>query len=136
MSDVSGASLHDPAGTGDFGGGDAGRSFRDTTHDLRHQAVDKLRSFADEGKAQVTGSLDGLIDIARELAGKVGGGPLEGYANTAADAVERWAETIKGKSVEDLVNDGREFARAQPAIAISIAVAAGFAISRFLKASN
>ncbi len=136
MTDVSGAALHDSASEALAGVGNAGRSFRDTTHDLRHQAVDKLRSFADEGKAQITGSLDGLIGVARELASKVGSGPLEGYANTAADVVERWAETVKGKSVEDMIDDTRDFASAQPVLAVGIAVAAGFAISRFLKASN
>ena len=159
MSDMSDSTLHDPLGQADFGrdgvsestfGQDAGAggfgsgasgaagSFREQTMNLRSQATDKLRSFADEGKQQVTNSLDGLVDAAREIAGKIGdkGGPLAGYAHTAADTLEHWASAVKDKSVEDLVDDGREFIRQQPGVAVGIAVAAGFVLTRLLKASG
>jgi len=154
MSDMTDNTLHDPLGQTDFGrngvsestfGQDAGAggsgaagSFREQTMNLRSQATDKLRSFADEGKQQVTNSLDGLVDAAREIAGKIGdkGGPLAGYATTAADTLEQWASTVKDKSVEDLFDDGREFIRQQPGVAVGIAVAAGFVLTRLLKASG
>ena len=153
MSDMTDATVQDPLGSTDFGGGvsespfgqDAGASgsqssgaSRGPTQNLRDQATEKLRSFADEGKQQVTNSLDGLVAAAREIADKIGdkGGPLGGYATTAADTLQDWAEQVKTKSVEDLVEDGREFARRSPAVAIGIAVAAGFAISRVLKSGG
>lgn len=127
----------DPGADGSRASGGAG-SFRGQTANLRDQAAEKLRSFADEGKQQVTNSLDGLVEAARELANKVGdkGGPLGGYAHSAADTLEGWAGVVKDKSVEDLIDDARDFARQSPGVAVGIAVAAGFALSRFLKASG
>jgi len=164
MSDMTDSTLHDPLGQRDFGsngvsestfGQDAGAggknqgaggngsssgagSFREQTQNLRSQATDKLRGIADEGKQQVTNSLDGLVDAAREIANRIGdkGGPLGGYAITAADTLEHWASTVKDKSVEDLVDDGREFIRQQPGVAVGIAVAAGFVLTRLLKSSG
>ena len=163
MSDMADSTLHDPLGQRDFGrngvsessfgqdpgaegtdsryssgGSGAGGSFREQTMNLRSQATDKLRSVADEGKQQITNSLDGLVDAAREIANRIGdkGGPLGGYAITAADTLEHWASTVKDKSVEDLLDDGREFIRQQPGVAVGIAVAAGFVLTRLLKASG
>lgn len=158
MSDMADSTLHDPLGQRDFGrdgvsestfGQDAGAggtgsgasgagSFREQTMNLRSQATDKLRSFADEGKQQVTNSLDGLVDAAREIANRIGdkGGPLGGYAVTAADTLEHWASAVKDKSVEDIIDDGREFIRQQPGVAVGIAVAAGFVLTRLLKVSS
>lgn len=118
--------------------GAGGHAARDHGSTLRDAAVDKLRSFADLGKDQVTGSLDGLVAAAREIAAKVGdnAGPLGSYAHTAVDTLEGWADTIKAKSIEDLIDDGRDFARRSPAAAVAIAVVAGFALSRFLKVSS
>ncbi|QXQ07969.1 hypothetical protein KX816_08265 [Sphingosinicellaceae bacterium] len=159
MSDMADSTLHDPLGQRDFGrdgvsessfgqdpgaGGTGSRyssgasSFREQTMNLRSQATDKLRSVADEGKQQVTNSLDGLVDAAREIAHRIGdkGGPLGAYAITAADTLEHWASTVKDKSVEDLMDDGREFIRQQPGMAVGIAVAAGFVLTRLLKVSG
>lgn len=114
-------------------------TIRDKTTDLRGQATAKLRGFADNGKEQVVNSLDGLVTAAREIADKLQGGqfgPVGGYATTAADTLEGWVRTVRDKSVDDLVDDGRELVRTQPAIAVGAAVAAGFALSRFLKASG
>ena len=121
----------------DHGGGTAG--IRQPSASIRDQATEKLKSFADEGKQQVTNSLDGLVQAAREIAGKLDDGafgPVAGYAHDAADRIEQFAGSVKDKSVEDLVDDVRDFAEANPALAVGIAVAAGFALSRFLKSSG
>jgi ElaB/YqjD/DUF883 family membrane-anchored ribosome-binding protein len=112
---------------------------REKATDLRTQATDKLRSFADEGKNQVSNSLDGLVTAAREIADKLQGGaygPLAGYATTAADRLEDWTRTVRDKSVEELIDEGRELVRRAPTAAIGVAVAAGFVLSRFAKASG
>ncbi len=116
----------------------AGRTLRTKASSLRDQAGDKLRSFADLGKDQMTNTLDGLIDAARDIAEKIGGhgGPLSGYSDAAIETLEGWAAVVKDKSIEDLIDDGRDFARRSPAAAVGIAVLAGFVLSRFMKASS
>ena len=149
MSEMPAATTNDAAGHRDFGDGVAesvfgqdtgagGGSMRGSASSLRDQATEKLRSFADNGKAQVTDVIDGVVDAAREIATRFGdkAGPFGDYAHTAVDTLEGWASTVKDKSIEDLIDDGRAFARRSPAAAVGIAVLAGFALSRFLKAGS
>ena len=56
------------------------------------------------------------------------------YARSAADQVQGFAETVKGKDVEDLLEDARRFVRASPAAAIGVAAALGFAVARLVQA--
>ena len=119
--------------------GDSGKSFASHAGTLRDQAADRLRGFADEGKAHITATLDGVVTAAREIADKLGDGafgPVGGYAKDAADTVEQWVEGIKDKSVDELLDDGRDLVRSQPAVAVAVAVVAGFVVSRFLKAGR
>ena len=113
--------------------------FDDPAGKLRDQAVDKLRGFADMGKTQVTDTFDGVVHAAREIANKLQDGsfgPVGGIATQAADALEHWTRGIKDKSIEDLMADGRHLVRRSPAVMVGLAVAAGFTVSRFLKAGN
>ena len=119
-----------------MGGGD---TLRDKSAGLRDQATAKLRGFADDGKHQVANSLDGLVTAAREIADKLQDGqfgPIGGYATTAADTLEGWVQSVRDKSIEDLLDDGRDLVRTSPAVAIGASVAVGFVLSRFLKASG
>ena len=123
----------------DAGADGTGRTFRDHTQTLRDQATDKLHDVFDQGKRQVTDTIDGVVAAAREIAGKLDDGsfgPIGGYAHTAADTIERLARTIKDKSPEELFDDGRDFARANPAVAVGLAVVAGFALTRIFRAGG
>lgn len=118
--------------------GEPAGTFRDQAERLRGQAGDKLRAVADEGKAQVANSLEGLVTAARDIADKLADGqfgPVAGYARTVADTLDGWSATVRDKPVEEWVDDGRELIRRSPAVAVGVAVAAGFVLSRFLKAS-
>lgn len=123
----------------DKGVGGLGEKMRNKSASLRDQASDKLHSVIDDGKEQVASTLDGLVTAAREISDRLQDGsygPIGGYAQTAADTLEGWVRTVREKSVDELLDDGRELVRTQPAIAIGIAVAAGFALTRFLKAGS
>lgn len=105
---------------------------------LRASAGSKALGIADEGKAQVTQTLDGIVEAAREIASKLessGAAPIARYAHQAADAVAGWSSAIDRKSVEDVLEDTRTLVRTSPAIAVGISLAAGFVLSRFLKAT-
>ena len=106
---------------------------------VRADAVGKVRDIADEGKMQAKQALDGIVEAVRDVAHKLedgGVGPLAKYAHKAADAVSGWSGSIDNKSVEELVGDARKLVRNSPAVAIGIALVAGFAVTRFLKAST
>ncbi len=113
--------------------------FDDPAGTLRDQATDRLRGFADTGKTQVTQTLDGVVHAAREIAERLQDGafgPVGGIATQAADALEGWANSVKDKSVEDLLADGQALIRRSPGVAVGVAVAVGFAVSRIFKAGS
>ena len=103
----------------------------------RGVASSTVRSFADEGKTQVTATLDGLATAVRDVATKLensGAAPFAKYAHDAADAVAGWSASVQTKSVDELVDDTRTLVRTSPALAVGVSLAAGFILSRLFKA--
>lgn len=109
---------------------------RDQVSTLKSQAGTRIRGMADDGKERATGLLDDfsevIADAARSVDRKFGEDYGE-YAHRAAGAVSSLADKVRGKSVDDLVDDTRTFVRKSPGIAIGIAAVAGFALVRLLK---
>ena len=68
---------------------------RDQVSNLRGQAGEKLRGFADDGKTRATGMLDDMSEIINDAARSVDqkfGEDYGDYAHRAADAVSALAE--------------------------------------------
>ena len=106
---------------------------------LRDQATERARSAAEQGKTRATETIDNLARAAHDAAGSLEEqvGPQIGqYAHRAADALDSLSDSLRNKSVDELLDDARNFARRSPAVAIGAAVAVGFALSRFLKATS
>jgi ElaB/YqjD/DUF883 family membrane-anchored ribosome-binding protein len=109
---------------------------RDKVTDLRGQAGGKLRSFADDGKTRATGLLDEFSEVIDDAARSIDqrfGQDYGEYAHSAAGAVSSFADRVRNKSVDDIVDDTRDFIRKSPGIAIGIAAVAGFALMRVVK---
>ena len=58
-----------------------------------------------------------------------------GFIHDAAAKLEGAADSLRDRSVDDLIRSLNKFARSQPAAFFGGAVLAGFALSRFLKSS-
>ena len=109
---------------------------KDQVTSLRGQAAEKVRGFADDGKGRVTGLLDNVSEVLGDAAKSVDeklGEDYGDYAHRAASAVSDFAGRIRDKSVDDIIDDTRDFVRKSPAIAIGIAAVAGFALIRVIK---
>ena len=59
-----------------------------------------------------------------------------GFIHNAAAKLEGAADSLRDRSVDDLIRSLNKFARSQPAAFFGGAVLAGFALSRFLKSSS
>jgi hypothetical protein len=109
---------------------------REQVSTIKSQATTRIRGIADEGKEKATGLLDDfsevITDAARSVEGKFGE-DYGSYAHRAAGAVSGLADKVRGKTIDDLLDDTRDFVRKSPAIAIGIAAIAGFALIRLLK---
>lgn len=106
---------------------------------LRGQATDRARSAAEQGKTRATETISGLSRAVHDAAGSLEqqvNPQVAQYAHRAADALDSLSESLRNKSVDELVDDARNFARRSPAVAIGAAVAVGFALARFLKATS
>lgn len=109
---------------------------RDEASKLIGQAGDKARGFADTGKERATGALDEFSALMRDAAGSVDeklGEQYGQYARSAADQISGFAESLRGKQVDDLVDDARAFVQKSPAVAVGIAAGIGFVLARLLK---
>ena len=103
---------------------------------LRSQAADRLHDAAKDGKHRADAMLEGVALAVAEFADRMDGdGQVAKLARSAADTVSGWSATVQSKTVDELVEDSRNVVRQSPALAIGLAVATGFALSRFFKAS-
>jgi hypothetical protein len=101
----------------------------DVGHELGHAAEEqKLR-----GVEAMQGFAHAIATAADELQGQ--SPTVARYVRDAAQHVEGLSNNLRGRSVTDLMHAASDLARAQPAVFIAGAVAAGFALTRFLKSS-
>lgn len=106
---------------------------------LMAAAQSRLLDLAEDGKTELAKGFDGLVDIANELAARVdsaGVGPLASYAWQAAGVLRDIQQGLRDRPVEDLLDDGRALIRREPALAVGVAVAAGFIAARLFKSSS
>lgn len=150
--DVSASATATAADTTSSPGGEAGRAgsdgggaepasikqtLTDKTAELRGQAGDKVRQFADDGKARATGALDDLAKMLSDAADQVDeklGAQFGQYARSTADHVQGFSSSLGETSVDDMVELARDFVRKSPAAAIGIATALGFVVARLAAA--
>lgn len=127
-----GAAEADPAA-----GGDARAALFGKFDDLRGQATDRAREYAQAGKDRATGALDDVIAYVEDAAGEVDariGTHYGDYARRAADGIGGFADALRDKDVDALFADARDLVSKAPAVAIGTAAALGFVVARLLKA--
>jgi len=89
--------------------------YRDTAADQMEALAQGAKSFVAELQDKDTlGMSDYLVDMAESMSGLAG--------------------NLRGKSAEQLLHDGADLARNNPALFIAGSIALGFGLSRFLKA--
>lgn len=130
-------------GTGTGGGangsgsdGDIKAQLRDGASNIQQQAGDKFRAYAETGKTRATSALDEFSQVVNDAASSIDerlGSEYGEYARRAADAVAGFADTIRNKQVDELLDDGRDLVRKSPGVAIGVAAVVGFTLVRLIK---
>jgi ElaB/YqjD/DUF883 family membrane-anchored ribosome-binding protein len=116
-----------------------GGTIRDQANAFASTAKDKARTAAESGKAKATEALDGLSQMADDVAKTIDerlGSNYGDYARKAASTVAGIASSLQSKDVEELIDDTRKFVRSRPAVAIGAAAAVGFLLTRLVKAGS
>jgi ElaB/YqjD/DUF883 family membrane-anchored ribosome-binding protein len=109
---------------------------REQVQSLRSQATDKIRDYSEDGKDRACGTLDEVSEVIEEAARQIDerlGSEYGDYAHRAAGAVHDFADTLRNKNLEDLLDDTRSIVRKSPGIAIATAAVLGFALVRLVK---
>lgn len=133
------------SGQADDTGGTAGTSRRgkavtqikENAASLRDQAAGKAREYAVDGKVRAADALGEFSQAVSESARTIDerlGAEYGDYARRAADSVSGFADTLRTKDVDELLDDARAIVRKSPVIAIGTAAAIGFALVRLVKA--
>jgi len=58
------------------------------------------------------------------------------YTDTAAERIERFADSLRDRNVDELVSQAEQYARRQPELFVGGAIALGFVLARFLRTSG
>lgn len=124
-------------------GTDAGETdrlgrLRSEASKLADQVSERARSAAESGKTRATETLGSAAQFVHDNAAKLGEQTtpkVAEYAHQAADALDGFSQTLRTKSIDDLVGDVRNFVKRSPAVAIGAAVAIGFVLTRFARSS-
>ncbi len=121
-------------------GGSEKRSAADTIREeagkLGTQAAERARAFAGEGKDRATGALDEVAKMMASAADDVDarlGEQYGRYARSAAEGISSFSESLRGKEVDELVDEVGAFVRKSPAVAVGIAAGVGFVLARLIK---
>jgi len=105
------------------------------TQQVRQQATDTLLS-QKERLADTLDTVTLLLHQAGEHAELKDKAMLSGYVDKASGQLGQWSETLREREVTQLLDDTVQFARRQPMLFFSGALAAGFAGARFLRTST
>jgi hypothetical protein len=138
-SGAGGAAL-EPSGTkggGEMGGSGVTEQLRSQVSSLRDQGVERVREFAEGGKTRTTDLLAELSRVVADTADSIDerlGNNYGEYARKAADGISGFADTLRGKDVDDLYEDVRDAIRKSPGVAIGVAAVLGFTVARLVKA--
>ena len=124
---------------GDVRGGGNGVSeqLKGQIYNLRDQAGNKVRDFAEGGKTRASDVLEELSRVVADTADSIDerlGNNYGEYARKAADSVAGLAENLRSKDVDELYDNVRSAVRKSPAVAIGIAAVVGFTLVRLVKA--
>jgi len=117
---------------------------RQQSADAARQLAQQGRQIADSGRRQLEQGKDAAADQVQQLAQAVndaagslrqGNGSLAGYANELASGMQRFSQSLRDRSLDDLVAETQDLARRNPTTFLLGSVALGVALSRFMKAS-
>lgn len=98
----------------------------------------RLIAMVEDARDSMVGQVRGLTSLSDLLSDALGehAAPVTRVVGDYAGSINSIADALEQKSVEELVEDGRELVRAQPAAAVGVAIAIGFLAGRLLKAAR
>ncbi|PWE47247.1 hypothetical protein [Pseudomonas prosekii] len=101
----------------------------------RQQADAQFGQYRDSAAEQIEALAQGAKSFVSGMEDKDALG-MSDYLADVAESMSGLAKNLRGKSAEQLLHDGAELARNNPALFVAGSIALGFGLSRFLKAGT
>lgn len=103
---------------------------------LLDSAREQATGFVDQRKNDAAESVVGLANSLRESGRAFEDLPqVRGLVDSAAGGIEQFADTIRQRTVGDMLNDVEDIVRRRPMTVAVATMVAGFFVARFIKAS-
>ncbi|WP_161600814.1 hypothetical protein [Teichococcus oryzae] len=117
---------------------DVAEEVKTAGRDVADAARSKAESMAEQGKEAGAQQGEGLAQAARRIADDLQerSPEIAQHVRSAADSIESMAQSLRQRSVGDLIQEMNGFAQRQPAAFFGVAMLAGFAAVRFAKSSS
>ncbi|WP_426199083.1 hypothetical protein [Pseudomonas sp. DC3200b2] len=103
-------------------------------NELKEQGTQQFEQYRDKAADQLEGLVEGVQSAASAMEGRDTLGLAQGLSDVAASLGD-FADRMRHKSAEELLQEGARVARENPLLFLAGTVAVGFALSRFLRAS-
>lgn len=103
------------------------------------QAKDKASALAQDGKTRAVEGLSAVSKLVADNAETIDdklGVKYGDYARSAAKSLDEAATKLEAKDLGELGDDARDFVRKKPGLAVGIAAATGFFLSRLFRGST
>ncbi|MBV9225885.1 MAG: hypothetical protein JOY85_17765 [Acidobacteriaceae bacterium] len=148
LADDNGSSTQSPGGGGVVdsakqAASQAASQAKETASHVIDQAKDQAASQVDQGRQTLASGLGSVAQAFQSMGNRLRNqdeGPIAQYAAEMGQAmggqVERLANYLQGRNMQELLNDVEGFARRSPAVFLGSAFVLGLAASRFLKSSR
>ena len=107
----------------------------DLAEQAKQQATSQLASQKERASSSLTSISKALHDASGTLRNE-DQGAVAGYVNDAADQLEQFADILQNRSVGELLDEAKRYARREPAIFLGGAMVIGLFGARFLKSSS
>jgi len=107
-------------------------------HAARDEAQRRTQAYAEQQRVAMSGHVESMahaLEAGAETFASEGRESLAGYSRQAALGFEDLAQWLEHKSLNELWDEAGQYARRQPGVAFGGALAAGFALARFLKST-
>jgi DNA anti-recombination protein RmuC len=109
-----------------------------TVRQTADEAREKAPSLAVAQKDKASQSLEQVAQALRQTGqqlGEQGQGPASRVSEIAAEQLDRMADYLNARDINEIISEAEAFARRQPGLFLGSAFTLGFMASRFLKSS-
>lgn len=106
--------------------------------EVAEDATEQAKRFAEQNKSKIATQVTafaGALDKAAEELDRSDQAIFAGYARDVAHRIDSMSTALRERGVDELMDSIQQFARRRPAAFLGAAALAGFAASRFAKAS-